>query len=40
MVRLPLNQVGMLSRVKKTASYLEQLYQRKPTVKEIADVAL
>ena len=37
MVRLPLNQVGMLSRVKKTASYLEQLYQRKPTVKEIAD---
>ena len=37
MVRLPLNQVGMLSRVKKTASYLEQLYQRKPTIKEIAD---
>ena len=37
MVRLPLNQVGFLSRVKKTASYLEQLYQRKPTVKEIAD---
>ncbi|MBP5642695.1 MAG: RNA polymerase sigma factor RpoD/SigA [Bacteroidales bacterium] len=37
MVRLPLNQVGMLSRVKKTASSLEQLYQRKPTIKEIAD---
>ena len=37
MVRLPLNQVGVLSRVKKTASYLEQLYQRKPTIKEIAD---
>ncbi|MDY6437313.1 MAG: RNA polymerase sigma factor RpoD/SigA [Bacteroidales bacterium] len=37
MVRLPLNQVGLLSRVKKTASYLEQLYQRKPTMKEIAD---
>ena len=37
MVRLPLNQVGFLSRVKKTASMLEQLYQRKPTVKEIAD---
>ena len=37
MVRLPLNQVGFLSRVKKTASYLEQLYQRKPTTKEIAD---
>ena len=26
-----------MSRVKKTASYLEQLYQRKPTIKEIAD---
>ena len=37
MVRLPLNQVGLLSRVKKTASMLEQLYQRKPTIKEIAD---
>lgn len=37
MVRLPLNQVGFISRVKKTASYLEQLYQRKPTIKEIAD---
>ena len=37
MVRLPLNQVGFLSRVKKTASMLEQLYQRKPTIKEIAD---
>ena len=37
MVRLPLNQVGMLSRVRKTASMLEQLYQRKPTIKEIAD---
>lgn len=37
MVRLPLNQVGFISRVKKTASYLEQLYQRKPTIKELAD---
>lgn len=37
MVRLPLNQVGFISRVKKTASYLEQLYQRKPTIKEIAE---
>ncbi|MGN0032287.1 MAG: RNA polymerase sigma factor RpoD/SigA [Candidatus Limimorpha sp.] len=36
LVRLPLNQVGFLSKVKKTASSLEQLYQRKPTVKEIA----
>ncbi len=37
MVRLPLNQVGFIGRVKKTVSYLEQLYQRKPTIKEIAD---
>ena len=37
MVRLPLNQVGFISRVKKTASMLEQLYQRKPTIKEIAE---
>lgn len=37
MVRLPLNQVGFISRVKKTASCLEQMYQRKPTIKEIAD---
>lgn len=37
MVRLPLNQVGFLSRIKKTVSSLEQHYQRKPTIKEIAD---
>ena len=37
MVRLPLNQVGLLSHTKKVASMLEQLYQRKPTIKEIAD---
>lgn len=37
LVRLPLNQVGFLSRIKKTSSHLEQLYQRKPTTKEIAD---
>lgn len=37
MVRLPLNQVGLLSRVKKTVLSLEQLYQRKPSLKEIAD---
>ena len=36
LVRLPLNQVGFLSKVKKTAASLEQLYQRKPTVEEIA----
>ena len=37
MVRLPLNQVGALSKIKKTSMRLEQLYHRQPTVKEIAD---
>lgn len=37
LVRLPMNQVGSLSKIKKTSSRLEQLYQRQPTVKEIAD---
>lgn len=37
LVRLPLNQVGALSKIKKTSSRLEQLYHRQPTVKEIAD---
>lgn len=37
LVRLPLNQVGALSKIKKTSTRLEQLYHRQPTVKEIAD---
>lgn len=37
MVRLPLNQVGALSKIKKISTRLEQLYHRQPTVKEIAD---
>lgn len=37
MVRLPLNQVGSLSKIKKTSSRLEQIYHRQPTVKEIAE---
>ena len=37
MVRLPLNQVGSLSKIKKTSSRLEQLYHRQPTIKEIAE---
>lgn len=37
LVRLPLNQVGSFSKIKKTSSRLEQLYQRQPTTKEIAD---
>jgi RNA polymerase primary sigma factor len=36
-VRLPLNQVGALSKIKKTSTRLEQLYHRQPTVKEIAE---
>lgn len=37
LVRLPLNQVGNLTKIKKTSSRLEQLYHRQPTIKEIAD---
>lgn len=37
LVRLPLNQVGALSKIKKTSTRLEQLYHRQPTVKEIAE---
>ena len=37
LVRLPLNQVGSLSKIKKMSSRLEQLYHRQPTVKEIAE---
>lgn len=37
LVRLPLNQVGSLSKIKKTSSRLEQLYHRAPSIKEIAD---
>ncbi len=36
-VRLPLNQVGALSKVKKAAALLEQKFQRRPSVKEIAE---
>lgn len=37
LVRLPMNQVGSLSKIKKTSSRLEQLYQRQPTINELAD---
>lgn len=37
MVRLPLNQVGALSKIKKTSTRLEQLYHRQPTIREIAE---
>ena len=36
-IRLPMNQVGALAKVKKAISILEQKLERRPTVKEIAD---
>ncbi len=37
-VRLPLNQVGSLNKIRKATSKLEQQYQRLPTTYEIADL--
>ena len=36
-VRLPLNQVGSLSKIRKSASKLEQQFERAPTPEELAD---
>ena len=36
-VRLPLNQVGSLNKIKKEASRLEQLYERPPSLDELAE---
>lgn len=36
-VRLPLNQVGSLNKIKKTSSKLEQRFERPPSAHEIAD---
>lgn len=36
-IRLPMNQVGAISKVKKVAAVMEQDMQRKPTVAEIAE---
>lgn len=36
MIRLPLNKLGAMSMVKKAAAKLEQEYQRKPSIEEIA----
>jgi RNA polymerase primary sigma factor len=36
-VRLPLNQVGSLSKIRKSASKLEQQFEREPTPEELAD---
>ena len=38
LVRLPLNQVGALNKIKKATSRLEQLYERPPMVDEIAEL--
>ncbi len=35
-IRLPLNQVGSLSKIKKASSRLEQQYEREPTVDELS----
>jgi len=37
-VRLPVNQLGAVNRIKKEISRLEQIYNRPPTVEEISDV--
>ncbi len=36
-VRLPLNQVGTINKIKKEIAHLEQEFQRSPTVEEIAE---
>ena len=36
-IRLPMNQVGALAKVKKASALLEQKLQRRPTLKELAD---
>ena len=37
-VRLPLNRIGSISKINKTFSELEQLYEREPTSEEVADL--
>jgi RNA polymerase primary sigma factor len=37
-VRLPVNQLGAVNRIKKEISKLEQIYNRPPTIDEIAEV--
>ncbi len=38
LVRLPLNQVGSLNKIKKATSKLEQIFERPPSVDEIAEL--
>ncbi|MBT8261538.1 MAG: RNA polymerase sigma factor RpoD/SigA [Bacteroidia bacterium] len=35
-VRLPLNKIGLINRIRKTSLHLQQVYERQPTVAEIA----
>lgn len=37
-VRLPLNKIGLLNKIKKSAAFFEQKYIREPTVDEISDI--
>ena len=37
-IRLPMNQVGAIAKVKKASSFLEQKLERKPTTKELAEM--
>jgi RNA polymerase primary sigma factor len=37
-VRLPVNQLGAVNRIKKEVSRLEQIYNRPPTIEEISEV--
>ena len=37
-VRLPVNQLGAVNRIKKEIARLEQMYNRQPTIEEIAEV--
>ncbi|MDH5442620.1 MAG: RNA polymerase sigma factor RpoD/SigA, partial [Candidatus Nomurabacteria bacterium] len=38
LVRLPLNQIGSVSKIKKAISYLEQEFEREPTTAEVANL--
>ncbi len=37
-VRLPVNQLGAVNRIKKEIAHLEQIYNRQPTLEELAEV--
>ncbi len=37
-VRLPLNKIGSIHKIKKAYNHLEQIYERRPSFKEVADL--